>query len=115
MSTTTTETTGTSPDTITRHIAFKFCLDPTQEQLVALARDGGASRFAYNMLVGYNAEVMRTRNKYWAKRNEEGATDEEIKAELKTLTKEDPKFKTAWAHGVRQDADRRNCAPPRLR
>lgn len=62
MSTTTTETTDTSPDTITRHIAFKFCLDPTQEQLVALARDGGASRFAYNMLVGYNAEVMRTRN-----------------------------------------------------
>ena len=94
MSTTTTETTDTSPDTITRHIAFKFCLDPTQEQLVALARDGGASRFAYNMLVGYNAEVMRTRNKYWAKRNEEGATDEEIKAELKTLTKENSKFKT---------------------
>lgn len=31
MSTTTTETTDTSPDTITRHIAFKFCLDPTQE------------------------------------------------------------------------------------
>lgn len=94
MSTTTTETTDTSPDTITRHIAFKFCLDPTQEQLVALARDGGASRFAYNMLVGYNAEVMRTRNEYWAKRHDEGATDDEIKAELKALSKENSKFKT---------------------
>lgn len=90
----TTEATGTSPNTITRHVAFKFCLNPTKAQLRALARDGGASRFAYNMLVGYNAEVMRTRNEYWAKRHDEGATDEEIKAELKTLTKEDPKFKT---------------------
>lgn len=95
MSTTvTTEATVPSPETVTRHIAFKFCLDPNQEQLVALARDGGTSRFAYNMLVGYNTEVMRTRNEYWAKRHDEGATDDEIKAELKTLTKEDPKFKT---------------------
>lgn len=90
----TTETTDTSPDTITGHIAFRFCLDPTQEQLRALARDGGASRFAYNMLVGYNAEVMRTRNEYWAKRHDEGATDDEIKAELKALTKKNSKFKT---------------------
>lgn len=91
---TTTETTGTSPDAMERHVAFKFCLDPTQEQLRALARDGGASRFAYNMLVGYNAEVMRTRNEYWAKRHDEGATDDEIKAELKALSKENSKFKT---------------------
>lgn len=88
------ESTGTSPDAIERHVAFKFCLDPAQEQLVALARDGGASRATYNMLVGYNTDVMHTRNKYWAKRREEGATDDEIKAELKTLTKEDPTFKT---------------------
>ena len=91
---TTTETSSTSPDTVERHVAFKFCLDPTQEQLVALGRDGGASRFAYNMLVGYNTEVMRTRNEYWVKRHNEGVSDDEIKAELKTLTKEDPKFKT---------------------
>lgn len=91
---TTTETTGASPGTVERHVAFKFCLDPTQAQLVALTRNGGASRFAYNMLVGYNTDVMRTRNKYWAKRHGEGASDDEIKAELKTLVKEDPKFKT---------------------
>lgn len=91
---TTTETTDTSPDTVERHVAFKFCLNPTKEQLRALARDGGASRFAYNMLVGYNAEVMRTRNEYWAKRHDEGATDDEIKAELKALSKENSKFKT---------------------
>lgn len=90
----TTENTVSSPGTVTLHVAFKFCLDPNQEQLRALARDGGASRFAYNMLVGYNADVMRNRNEYWAKRHDEGATDDEIKAELKTLAKEDPKFKT---------------------
>lgn len=33
---TTTETTGTSPDTVERHVAFKFCLDPTKAQLRAL-------------------------------------------------------------------------------
>lgn len=94
MSTITTKPTNSTPGNVERHIAFKFCLDPTQEQLHALARDGGASRFAYNMLVGYNAEVMRTRNEYWAKRHDEGATDDEIKAELKALSKENSKFKT---------------------
>lgn len=94
MSTITTEHTNSTPDTVERHVAFKFCLNPTKEQLRALARDGGASRFAYNMLVGYNAEVMRTRNEYWAKRHDEGATDDEIKAELKALSKENSKFKT---------------------
>ena len=94
MPITTIESTGTPQGSIERHVAFKFCLDPTQEQLVALARDGGASRFAYNMLVGYNAEVMRTRNEYWAKRRDEGVSDDEIKTELKTITKEDSKFKT---------------------
>ena len=113
---TTVESTSTSQGSIERHVAFKFCLDPTQEQLVALARDGGASRFAYNMLVGYNAEVMRARNEYWAKRREEGATDDEIKDELKTLTKEDPKFKAlgymafAKNHLTPEIAHHRACA-----
>lgn len=31
-----------------RHSTFKFCLDPTVEQSVALGRHAGASRFAYN-------------------------------------------------------------------
>lgn len=110
------ESTGTSPDAIERYVAFKFCLDPTQEQLVALGRVGGASRFAYNMLVGYNTDVMRTRNEYWAKRREEGATNDEIKAELKTLSKEDPKFKTlgymafAKNHLTPEIARHRACA-----
>lgn len=88
-----TETSGTSPDTVERHVAFKFCLNPTKAQLRALARDGGASRATYNMLVGYNADVMRNCNEYWGKRREEGASDDEIKAELKTLAKEDPRYK----------------------
>ncbi|WP_454856906.1 RNA-guided endonuclease TnpB family protein [Promicromonospora soli] len=31
-----------------RHTTFRFCLDPTVEQTVALARHVGAARFAYN-------------------------------------------------------------------
>ncbi|WP_454855923.1 RNA-guided endonuclease TnpB family protein [Promicromonospora soli] len=31
-----------------RHTTFRFCLDPTVEQKVALARHAGAARFAYN-------------------------------------------------------------------
>ncbi|NEW31973.1 IS200/IS605 family element transposase accessory protein TnpB [Nocardia cyriacigeorgica] len=31
-----------------RHTTFKFCLDPTTEQQVALARHAGAARFAFN-------------------------------------------------------------------
>ncbi len=31
-----------------RHTTFRFCLDPTVEQSVALARHAGAARFAYN-------------------------------------------------------------------
>lgn len=113
---TTTETSSASQGTVERHVGFKFCLDPTQEQLVTLTRNGGASRFAYNMLVSYNTEVMHTRNKYWAKRHDEGASDDEIKAELKTLTKEDPKFKTlgymafAKNHLTPEIARHRACA-----
>lgn len=93
MSTIITEPTNSAPDTVERHVAFKFCLNPTKAQLRALARDGGASRATYNMLVGYNADVMRNCNEYWGKRREEGASDDEIKAELKTLAKEDPRYK----------------------
>ena len=31
-----------------RHTTFRFCLDPTVEQTLALARHAGAARFAYN-------------------------------------------------------------------
>jgi putative transposase len=33
---------------MSRHTTFKFCLDPTIEQKLALARHAGASRFAFN-------------------------------------------------------------------
>ena len=33
---------------MTRHTTFKFCLDPTVEQAVALSRHAGAARFAFN-------------------------------------------------------------------
>lgn len=33
---------------MTRHTAFKFCLDPTDEQCELLARHAGAARFAFN-------------------------------------------------------------------
>src|SRR5271168_136544 len=31
-----------------RHTTFRYCLDPTVEQQVVLARHAGASRFAFN-------------------------------------------------------------------
>jgi putative transposase len=39
---------GTLPGEMTRHTAFKFCLDPGVEQREVLARHAGASRFAFN-------------------------------------------------------------------
>ncbi|MFG1814591.1 RNA-guided endonuclease TnpB family protein [Kribbella sp. NPDC049174] len=33
---------------MTRHTTFRYCLDPTVEQQVALARHAGAARFAFN-------------------------------------------------------------------
>jgi putative transposase len=33
---------------MSRHTTFKFCLDPTVEQIAVLARHSGASRFAFN-------------------------------------------------------------------
>ncbi|MFD7159701.1 RNA-guided endonuclease TnpB family protein [Kribbella sp. NPDC059898] len=35
-------------DAVTRHTTFRYCLDPTAEQRVALARHTGAARFAFN-------------------------------------------------------------------
>jgi putative transposase len=37
---------------MSRHSSFRFCLDPTVEQCAALARHGGASRFAFNQCLG---------------------------------------------------------------
>ncbi|MGF0318034.1 helix-turn-helix domain-containing protein [Nocardia fluminea] len=33
---------------MSRHTAFRYCLDPTVEQSDALARHAGAARFAFN-------------------------------------------------------------------
>ncbi|MGW5755611.1 helix-turn-helix domain-containing protein, partial [Nocardia rhamnosiphila] len=33
---------------MSRHTAFRYCLDPTVEQRTVLARHAGAARFAYN-------------------------------------------------------------------
>ena len=33
---------------MSRHTTFRFCLDPTVEQQLVLARHAGASRFAFN-------------------------------------------------------------------
>jgi putative transposase len=37
-----------TPDVMTRHTTFKYCLNPTAEQKGVLARHAGASRFAFN-------------------------------------------------------------------
>lgn len=40
-----------------RHTTFKFCLDPTAEQAVALSRHAGAARFAFNQCL----RIVKTR------------------------------------------------------
>lgn len=37
---------------MSRHTTFRFCLDPTVEQLDVLARHAGAARFAFNQCLG---------------------------------------------------------------
>ncbi|MFC8797358.1 RNA-guided endonuclease InsQ/TnpB family protein [Promicromonospora sp. NPDC057138] len=40
-----------------RHTTFRFCLDPTVEQTVALARHAGAARFAYNQCLRLHVDA----------------------------------------------------------
>ncbi|WP_454853897.1 RNA-guided endonuclease TnpB family protein [Promicromonospora soli] len=44
-----------------RHTTFRFCLDPTVEQTVALARHVGAARFAYNQCLRLNLDARQRR------------------------------------------------------
>ncbi|RAV08577.1 hypothetical protein DQP55_19020 [Mycolicibacterium sp. GF69] len=44
-----------------RHTTFRFCLDPTLAQRVALARHSGASRFAYNQCLSLVKTVLADR------------------------------------------------------
>jgi putative transposase len=48
-----------------RHTSFRFCLDPTAEQSVALARHAGAARFAFNQCLRLHLDARerhRARN-----------------------------------------------------
>jgi putative transposase len=38
---------------MSRHTTFRFCLDPTVEQLAVLARHAGAARFSFNQCLGW--------------------------------------------------------------
>jgi putative transposase len=42
-----------------RHTTFRFCLDPTVEQSVALARHVGAARFAYNQCLRLHLDARK--------------------------------------------------------
>lgn len=44
-----------------RHTTFRFCLDPTVEQAVALERHVGASRFAYNQCLRFVLDARTAR------------------------------------------------------
>ena len=50
---------STDADTTLR--AYKFRLDPTQAQKIALAQCAGAARYAYNLLTAHNLDVSRAR------------------------------------------------------
>ncbi|WP_446225644.1 helix-turn-helix domain-containing protein [Nocardia sp. IBHARD005] len=38
---------------MSRHTTFRYCLDPTVEQSVVLARHAGAARFAFNQSLAF--------------------------------------------------------------
>ena len=83
---------STDADTTLR--AYKFRLDPTQAQKIALAQCAGAARYAYNLLTAHNLEVSRARADYWHTRIDAGAEETTVKAELKALAKSDAAYKS---------------------
>ncbi len=46
---------------MTRHTTFRFCLDPTVEQLAVLERHVGASRYAYNQCLRFVYDAREAR------------------------------------------------------
>ena len=46
---------------MTRHTTFRFCLDPTDDQLCALARHAGAARFAFNQCLRMVKDALNAR------------------------------------------------------
>ncbi|MEV6362043.1 RNA-guided endonuclease InsQ/TnpB family protein [Nocardia asteroides] len=47
----------TTSAVMTRHTTFRYCLDPTVEQRLTLARHAGASRFAYNQCLNLHLQA----------------------------------------------------------
>ena len=56
-----------------RHTTFRFCLDPTVEQSVALARHAGAARFAYNQCLRLHLDA---RERHRARRQSQWGADD---------------------------------------
>lgn len=83
---------STDADTMLR--AYKFRLDPTQAQKIALAQCAGAARYAYNLLTAHNLDVSHARADYWHARIDAGADETTVKAELKALAKSDAAYKS---------------------
>lgn len=75
------------------HRAYKFRLAPNQQQLTALYQAAGAARYAYNQLTAYNLDALRRRQQYWGTRQDEGASEREIKAELRAIAREDVSYR----------------------
>ncbi|MFC9475452.1 RNA-guided endonuclease TnpB family protein [Nocardia sp. NPDC056952] len=46
---------------MSRHTTFRYCLDPTGEQSVVLARHAGAARFAFNQSLHFVKTALNTR------------------------------------------------------
>jgi transposase, IS605 orfB family len=84
----------TSTDADTMNRAYKFHLDPTQAQKIALAQCAGAARYAYNLLTAHNLDVSRARADYWHTRIDAGVDEATVKAELKALAKSDAAYKS---------------------
>ncbi|MFD4462788.1 helix-turn-helix domain-containing protein [Nocardia sp. NPDC058480] len=46
---------------MSRHTTFRYCLDPTVEQSVVLARHAGAARFAFNQCLAFAKAALAIR------------------------------------------------------
>ncbi|MGI5187744.1 RNA-guided endonuclease TnpB family protein [Promicromonospora sp. CA-289599] len=90
-----------------RHTTFRFCLDPTVEQTVALARHAGAARFAYNQCLRLHLDA---RERYRARAGHDDDANEDDDADRALVKVPWSRFSLINAFNqwkVSQDAGRR--------
>ena len=73
--------------------AYKFRLDPNNEQVKALYQAAGAARYTYNMMTAYNLEIKKNRDEFWYAHITEDSDEQykkQVESQLKALEKAEP-------------------------